>query len=173
MSNVYYDNKYIAPGIVGALITLYGHSLYSPQPYYILGSLLLLVTAIHYKIMYFIALELILVAGHSAILLGVGPYTQRALPVLLCLQLLLFYLMLDKVNSIVLFLGIIGIALLSLGFTYNNQWIFFSGSSLVALYAYYSGYKGRYVSYIWATLNSIFALIALFNIFFNNWTQYG
>lgn len=166
MIKVSNETKYLVLGIIGALIILYGHRLNYPQPYYIAGSLSLLITAIHFKLVYFIALELILAAGHSAIVLGVGPNTQLALPILLCLQLFIFYLMIGKENIILLLIGIIGIALLSFGFAYNNQWIFFSGSSFVAIYAYYSAYKGQYASYIWAILNTIFSFIAFYKIIF-------
>lgn len=163
---VCYENKYLALGILGALIILYGHAQDYPQTYYIFGSFALLLTAIHYKLLYFIALEIILAAGHLAILLGVGRYIQTALPVFLCFQLLIFYLMAGKENSVFLVIGIVGIALLSLGFGHSNQWIFFSGSLCIAIYAYQSGYKGSYPSYIWAILNTIFALLALNKLFF-------
>jgi hypothetical protein len=163
-SNFYYY-RYIVLGIIGSLILLYGYGQDYPQTYYILGSFALLATAIHHKLLYFIALEIILVAGHSAILLGVGRYTQMALPIFLCLQLLIFYLMVGKENNIFLLIGIVGIALHSLGFAYNDQWIFFSGSSFIAIYAYHIAYKGRYPAYIWAILNTIFALLALYEIF--------
>ena len=158
---------YLTLGIIGACISLYGHLFYNqyPQPYYVLGSLLLLATSIHYKILYFIALELILVAGHLAILLGTGPYTQFALPVLLTLQLLIFYLMSGENYTLFLLIGIVGIALLSVGLAYHNQWVFFSGSFFTALYAYYNGYKVCQASYIWAILNTIFALWALYKLF--------
>lgn len=165
MIKVNYDTKYIISGIFGSLILLYGNTQDFPQPYYIFGSLLLLITAVHFKLLYFIALELILAAGHSAILLGLGTNAQHALPILLCFQLFIFYLMIGKENSILLLIGIVGIALLSIGFAYNNQWIFFSGSSFIAIYAYYSAYKGRYAAYIWAILNTIFSLIALYKLF--------
>lgn len=164
-SKIYFENKYIVLGIIGALIILYGHFQPLPQPFYIIGSLALLITAIHYKILYFIALEIILVAGHTAILLEVGRYTQIALPVLLCFQLLIFYLMVGKENSIFLLIGVIGIALLSLGFAHTDQWIFFSGSLFIAIYAYHIGFKGRYPAFIWAILNTVFALLALYQIF--------
>ena len=166
MTNYLHDNKYAILGIVGAILILFGHSQPYPQAYYIVGSSGLLVTALHYQLHYFIALELILIAGHTAILIGMGHYTQIALPVLLCFQLFVFYLMVNKQNSIFLMVGIIGIALLSLGFSYNNQWIFFSGSLAVSIYAYYNGYKGVYPSYIWAALNTLFAVFALYKIIY-------
>lgn len=159
-------NKYFILGLLGAFIILFGHSKDYPQAYYIIGSLGLLVTAIHYQLLYFIALEIILIAGHTAILIGLGYYAQIALPVFLCFQLFIFYLMVGKQNSLLLMIGILGIALLSLGFSYNNQWVFFSGSSSVAIYAYYVGYKGCYPSYIWAGLNTCFTAFALWKIIY-------
>lgn len=165
MANIY-ENKYMILGTIGAFIVLYGTTQWPPQPYYISGAVALLATAIHYRLFYYIALELILIAGHAAILLGSGPYTQFALPVLLCFQLLIFYLMLGKEQNVFLFLGISGIALLSVGFAYNHQWVFFTGSAFIAIYSYYSGYRGRHPAYIWAVLNTIFALLSICKIFF-------
>lgn len=73
--------------------------------------------------------------------------------------------MIGKEQSLFLLIGIIGIALLSIGFTYNNQWIFFLGSLFISIYAYYNGYKRCAVAYIWAVLNTLFALIALYELF--------
>ncbi|AOW51972.1 TPA: hypothetical protein ACT9LC_001305 [Legionella pneumophila] len=166
MSKTKYDTLYLVLGIVGALLLIYGLSQNNPQVYYITGSLALMITAIHYKLIYFIALELILGAGHTSLLLGMGRYIGLALPSLLCLQLLIFYLMFGKGNSIFLLTGIIGIALLSMGLTYHNQIIFFSGSSGVAAYSYYSAYRGQYICYIWGILNTIFASYALCQLVF-------
>ncbi|MFJ1267454.1 hypothetical protein ACD661_02665 [Legionella lytica] len=165
MANIY-ENKYLFLGVLGALIVLYGTTQWPPQPYYIIGAIALLGTAIHYKLFYYVALELILIAGHLAIVFGSGRYTQLALPILLCFQLLIFYLFLAKESSIFLLFGICGIALLSVGFAYDQQWIFGTGSSFIAIYSYYSGSRGRSPAYIWAVLNSIFALLSVYKIYF-------
>ncbi|APF03227.1 TPA: hypothetical protein ACJ5DT_000372 [Legionella pneumophila] len=166
MNKTKYDIISLVLGIIGALLLIYGLSQNIPQVYYISGSLALMITAIHYKLIFFIALELILGAGHTSILLGMGKYIGSALPSLLCLQLLIFYLMFGKKNSIFLLIGIIGIALLSVGLAYNNQIIFFSGSSGVAAYAYYSAYRGQHICYLWGILNTIFASYALYQLMF-------
>lgn len=102
-------------------------------------------------------------AGHLAIILRIGPYTQLFLPILLCAQLLTFYIVFSKVKFF-LILGVLGIACLSVGLANNNQWVFFSGSIFIAAYSYYAGHKGQYPAYIWAGLNTILALIALSRI---------
>nr|WP_276559021.1 hypothetical protein [Fluoribacter dumoffii] len=158
-------------GCIGSLIIIYGLLQYfgtNPphlhQLHYFIGAVALLVTAIYFKMFFFIALQLILIAGHAAILLGSGPYTQLFLPILMTCQLLTFYLMFGKENSVFLIMGIFGIALLSMGFAYNDKWIFFSGSTFIATYAFYSGSKGLYAAYIWAFLNTTIALLSLFRI---------
>lgn len=120
-------------------------------------------TAIYFQLFYFIALELILLAGHGTILLDVGPVLHLALPLLLCLQLLIFYFLSDRLNNMFLVIGVVGIALISAGFAYNNQWVFFSGSLGIAIYAYYSTQKNK-ACLLWAILNTLFASIALVRI---------
>lgn len=159
-------NKFIVFGILGALITLFGKYQPLPQVYYLIGCVGLLTTAIYYKLIFYIALELILIAEHSAILLGSGPYTQFALPILLCFQLLFIFFIISKQKEILLIFGILGIALLALGFAYSNDYLFMCGSILIAIYSYYNGYQGNYPSYIWAVLNTLLALLSLYKLFF-------
>jgi hypothetical protein len=156
---------FIYIGSIGALIIFYGAAAQrNPQIYYIIGAVAMLATALYYKLLYFVALELILIARHFSVLLGSGPYTQFALPILLCLQLLTFYFMYSKESSLFIILGIFGIALLSIACAYNNQWVFFSGSACIAIYSYYSGYKGIFPSYTWAALNTALVLLSLYRL---------
>lgn len=157
--------RYYFLGIIGALIVLFGTTQESPQLYYIVGAFALLSTAVHYHLIFFIALELILIAGHGAIILGSGPYTQIALPILLSIQLFAFYLIWSKENLFFVLLGVSGIALLSVGFSYDQQWIFFWGSLFIAFYAYFLAYSGTKPAYIWAILNTLFVLQTLYRLF--------
>ena len=162
--NVKFKNYFfIFIGIIGSLITLCGLSQEPAQVYYVIGSSLLLITAIYFQLFYFIALEIILIAGHGTILLDVGSVLHLALPLFLCIQLLVFYFLSDRLNNLFLIIGVAGIALISAGFAYNNQWVFFSGSLGVAIYAYYSADKNK-ACLLWAILNTLFAIIALARI---------
>ena len=157
------DYVYLLIGIIGALISLWGIYQEPAQVFFVIGSSLLLITSIYFKLFYFIALEIILLAGHGTILLGIGAVLQVALPVLLCVQLLFFYFLSGRLNNIFLIIGIVGIALISVGFAFNNQWIFFSGSTAIAVYAFYMTKKNR-ASLLWAVLNALFAIIAIIKI---------
>lgn len=158
-----HNKIFVLLGILGSTISLLGLINMPAQLYFVAGSSLLLLTALHFKLVYFIALELILIAGHGAILLGIGATLQLAIPILLCVQLLFFYFLSGQLNNLFILIGIAGIALLSIGLSYENQWIFFSGGSAVACYAFYNASDKR-VSLIWAVLNCLFALIAILKI---------
>ncbi|KTC86686.1 hypothetical protein [Legionella brunensis] len=161
------NELFLVVGIIGSFILLLGLTNTPAQKYYVIGSALLLLTSIHFRLIYFIALEIILLAGHGAILLGIGTTLQLALPILLCIQLLSFYFMSGQLNNIFLLIGITGIAVLSVGFSYENQWIFFIGSFSIAIYAFYTAYKGKAITLLWAILNSLFALIAILKLIFS------
>lgn len=161
------DKLFFLSGIIGAFILFLGLVYPPTQIYYVLGSTFLLLTAFHFKLIYFIALEMILFAGHGANLLGYSTTFQLALPILLSIQLLCFYYLSGQLNNYFLLIGIAGIAFLSIGFAYENQWIFFLGSSSIAVYAFYCASRGTKITFLWAILNSLFALIAVWKLIFS------
>lgn len=160
------DGLFLLSGIVGSCILFIGLVQTTPQLYYVIGSTLLLFTALHFRIIYFIALELIIIAGHAASFLHIGTAMQIAMPSLLTLQLFAFYFLSGQLNNIFLLIGIAGIAFHSVGFAYENQWIFFFGSLSIAIYAFYAYYKGRKIALLWAILNSLFTLTAVYKLIF-------
>ncbi|MBA2656872.1 MAG: hypothetical protein H0U70_07780 [Tatlockia sp.] len=160
------DNLFLLNGFVGSCILFMGLVQNPAQLYYVIGSSLLLITALHFKLIYFIALELIIIAGHGASFLHIGTTMQVAMPSLLTLQLLAFYFLSGQLNNIYLLVGIAGIALHSAGFAYANQWIFFFGSLLIAIYAFYAYFKGKKVALLWAILNSLFTLTAAYKLIY-------
>lgn len=161
------DKLFLLSGVLGACILLLGLTKTPAQIYYVIGSVLLLLTALHYKLIFFIALEMIIIAGHGAFLLRIDSTLQLALPVLLTIQLLVFYLLSGQLNNIFLLIGISGIAILSAGFAYENQWVFFLGSISVAIYAFYCAYQGKSITLLWAILNTLFALLAILKLIYS------
>lgn len=152
--------SFLLIGTIGALIVFLGVLHEPSQNYFVFGSLMLLITAIRFRLIYFIALEIIILCGHGAILLEIGPIIQMFLPILLSVQLFVYYWLSGALKNVFRIIGIIGIALLSIGFSFKNQWVFFVGSLCVAIYAIYSFYRGHKVAIIWAILN---LAIATFN----------
>jgi len=151
-------------GILGGLLLCYGlicaESPAKPY-YYAAGSFLMLVTAINFRILYFIVLEVILLSGHGSALLKLSPVISVSLPILLCIQLIIYYLLSKTYRDFYLFIGVIGIAIISIGFIVNNQLVFLIGSSFISLYAFFLYCKGIKIALLWATVNAIFALVAL------------
>lgn len=150
--------------INGALVSLFGTTQQPPQPYFVLGSLMLLLSAMHFRMPYFIALELILLAGHGAIMLGIGAKLQLALPILLCFQLTVYMVLTGQLRDQFTLLATVAIALLSIGFAYNNQWIFLVGSTAIAIYAFVLR-KANPPALIWSALNAGFSLVAVLRLF--------
>jgi hypothetical protein len=161
--NKYNDYYVLLIGIIGAIITLVGLTQLFAQVFFVIGSSLLLITAIYFRLIYFIALELILLAGHGVILLEISTALQIAVPVLLCGQLLVFYYLSNQLNTLIILIGILGIAFLSIGFAYENQWVFFLGSSAIAFYAFSTATKNK-ITLVWACLNTLFAIITITKI---------
>lgn len=167
------DNKFnfgivsIIIGIIGAITTFSGLFANFSQPYYISGSFLLFLTASYYKLYFFVALEIILISGHAAILLDIGTILQIALPILLSFQLMFYYLFSGQTSDFSIIIGIFGIALISVGFSINSQWIFLLGSLSLSTFAYFNLKKSNKLSLIWLILNLMFAITALFRIIAN------
>lgn len=157
------DFLFLLLGVVGALISIAGNFFAPAQLFYVTGSSLLLITAAYFKLFYFVTLEIILLSGHGAALLEIGPTLQIAIPFLLSLQLMIFYIMSGGMTKILLFVGIIGIAALSVGFAFQNQLIFLIGSTTIAAYAFDMSFKKK-SALIWALLNSFFAATSLYKL---------
>ena len=149
-------------GCLGAGITFLG--LYQTpeqaQMYYVAGAALILVTAVYYKLIYFIALEIILLSGHGSILFEINSKLQFILPILLSSQLLLFYYLSGQLTNLFIIIGIAGIAFLSIGFAYHNQMIFFAGSTAIAIYAFYASRTTK-AALLWGILNTVFSVYAI------------
>lgn len=156
---------YLTIGIIGAFIILYGITQPSANLYYLVGTIFMLVTAIYFKFTYYVALDLILIAGQGAILLGIGLVSQVILPILLCLQLLIYYLLIGQLRNIFRLIGIAGIALLSIAFANQNQLELLIGSMSVVIFSFYQVYRGRPTALLWGILYFIFAIISSYEVF--------
>ena len=152
------ETFYLSLGTVGAIIAIYGIIYPAGNLTSTIGSIFLLLTAIFYRLPYFVALEVIVMDGHGAIFFGMGPVITLILPILLCLQLLVYYILSGQLQSVFHLIGIIGIAVLSLGLSYTNQWAVLLGCASIAAFSFHETYTGCRIALIWAVLNTFFAL---------------
>jgi hypothetical protein len=162
------DALYLSSGIIGALVILYDFAQAQTQIdlCYVIGASFMLISAIYFKFTYFVALEMIVIAGHGAVLLDLGTKAQIVLPILLCVQFLAYYLLSGQLNNIFRLVGIIGIALVSIAFSFANQWIFMFGCLCIAFFSFYLVYRGRIVALLWAVLNMTIVIISFFRPIF-------
>lgn len=162
------DAVFLFIGIFGGLFLIYGLLMTSGDTsryYYVIGSSLLLATALHYQITYFIVLETILLSGHGSVLLGLNHLISITLPILLCVQFIIYTLLSGTLKNVYLLLGIIGISFISIAFIIHNQLIFFIGGFTISTYSFYLFHQGRKIALLWAINNGFFALIALLDNF--------
>lgn len=159
------DKQSYLIGLIGGLLLFSGKFNATPQYIWIFASMMLLVCAAHFKLVYFIALELILIAGHLAILLGLGNYLQMSLPILLCFQLIVYYIISDYWRDFFVIPGVIGIAILSIGFAQEESIYFLTGSILIATYAFAEA-RNKPAALIWAYINTLFTIESLYYLLF-------
>jgi hypothetical protein len=155
---------FILIGVIGASILIYGVHTSLVRSYYVTGSFLLLMTALHFKLIFFIALELIMFSGHGASLLGIGHHLQVAIPILLCVQLIIYYFLSQQLTNYTLIIGIIGIGILSIGFSFQRECLTFLGSACITLYAIDLSINESKINLLWAVLNLILAILSLHQI---------
>lgn len=157
-------------GIIGAVALLAGNLFLDSDARYLvflIGSGLLLITAIVYRQLYYIFLELILVSGSATSFLNFNSIVRGAIPMLLSLQVFLYFFMLGRFREKSLLIGCIGIALLSIGFAVANYWIYLFGSALVAIYSFLIYLKGVKVALLWTILNTCFTLASAYSLIFS------
>lgn len=171
MKKNYQTAVFVLSGLIGAIIIgadiiLWGLTQTQTKAhiYYVVGAAFMLISATYFRLTYFIALELILIAGHGAVILGLGTVAQIILPILLCVQLLVYYILSGQLKNIYRLIGIAGIALISIGFSYESEWIFLFGSLGISIFSYYHAYRGRLIALFWAILNTIFVFVSLFQL---------
>ena len=155
-------------GITGSLFKLFGYFILAFGAgdehlkflLYLIGTILMLITAVSKKSTYFILLETVLLAGFGSILFGFGRVLQIAIPLLLSSQVLIYYLLSNRFKDLNLMIGVFGIAILSCSFAVDGNLIYLLGSILISYYSYYLYKEGRELAWIWLILNIIFIFIS-------------
>lgn len=144
-------------GLIGGFLLLFEFVKLQPA-FLLIGRGLLLISAVYFRLTYFIAMQLILLASYGGIYLGIGSTLTLILPILLSFQLLIYYLLSGELKSVFRFIGIAGIAILSIGLTLNIPLILLFGNLSVGIYSYYAAYQGQYQAIIWGILNTLFVI---------------
>ncbi len=119
-------------GLIGGFLLLFEFVKLQPA-FLLIGRGLLLISAVYFRLTYFIAMQLILLASYGGIYLGIGSTLTLILPILLSFQLLIYYLLSGELKSVFRFIGIAGIAILSIGLTLNIPLILLFGRHLFLL----------------------------------------
>jgi len=109
---------------------------------------------------------MIIIAGHGAALLGLGHSSQIILPILLCIQLLFYYLLSGKLNDIYLIVGVVGIVFLTMSLSLDNVFYILLGSIGTAVFSISQVFKGKSIALIWAILNIMAIFITIYKLIY-------
>jgi hypothetical protein len=167
-------NHYVnlAISIMGMLIASYGNlvsELDIKKWCYLIGALLLLLSALLEKQKFLIALQIIISGGAAIAFTDYPPLYKEAVPIGLSILAIIYFIMTRQFNNLLTIFGCFGITVLAAGYAVTNPIIFFLGASVLMVYSYESFKQGVDIALLWAILNALFcvtATLAIYRMFF-------
>lgn len=155
-------------GILGMAIACYGNLLpfsVAQKICYFVGALLLLLSSILEKQLFFIVLQIIIASGAGIALLTIPPSYKAAFPIVLSILAIVYFVKQRQLQDKVMSLGVLGIAVLAAGYAITKPSVYFLGASLLMVYSFLSYHKGVKIALLWAVLNAVFAITAALAIY--------
>lgn len=154
--------------VIGVTFTLIGHHYGYVELrwlFFSIGALCLFFTAVCENQVLLAMLQLILLAGAGAMYANFNIIFRTALPILLSIQTMVFFVLTGKSRDFETIIGCLGILCLALGFTTHNQVISFIGGAAITAYAALLVRQGFRLAGFWIVLNAYFTLSAILNLF--------
>lgn len=158
----------ITVGIVGMLIACYGNLLNFSDTQkwcYLVGAILLLISSSLERQIFFIALQIIIAAGAAIAFAPIGLFFKAALPIILSVSAIGYFVVTGQFKDRLTALGCLGIAMLATGYAISNPIAYFLGALILMIYAFLSFRRGVTVAIIWTILNAVFAVTALHAVY--------
>jgi hypothetical protein len=155
-------------GVVGMLISSYGnliHQLHTQKWCYFFGASLLLVSSLLERHKFFIALQIIIVAGTITAFTPFSFLLKAAIPIILSAITIIYFAITKQLEDKLTLLGSLGIAFLAAGYAVSRPIVFFFGAVVLMIYSFISYRRGAAIALIWALLNVIFAATATVAIY--------
>jgi len=154
-------------GIIGMAIACYGNLLpYSEtqKTCYFVGALLLLISSILEKQLFFIVLQIIITSGTGIAFAVWIPTFKATIPIILSLLAIVYFTKRGQLQDKTTILGIIAIAVLAAGYAVTKPFVYFLGAVLLMAYSFISFKQGIKIALLWAILNAVFAITAILNL---------
>lgn len=156
-----------AMAIIGLLITIAGnfyHSNFKTEWCYLIGALILLVTALLEKNLFFSVLETILSVGAAIAFFHISPTLKTSVPIVLGILAAIYFSLNGELRDYLTWLSVIGVIIVTCGYALVNPAICMSGGAVVTTYSFCAYRRGETIALAFGILNSVFTVTALLEI---------
>ncbi|MGD9152755.1 MAG: hypothetical protein PVG30_03740 [Gammaproteobacteria bacterium] len=153
--------------IIGLVITIAGNFFdvsITKKLCYLIGALLLLVTALLEKNTFFTILEIILSIGAAIAFLPISHIWKSGVPICLGTLAATYFSFSGQLKDYLTWLSVIGVLICTWGYAVTNPIIYFCAGLIITVYSFCSFRRGETIALIFGILNSVFTLTALLEI---------
>lgn len=133
---------------------------------FVIGSILMLTTALVERHVFFTALQGLILVGASLYFIPFTPLLKTIIPLACSSLLLLFFVMTGELRDKLTLGGSIGMVALALGYSIANPYVYLFGGVILAIYSTISYLRGIVIALLWAILNSFFTIATIINIYY-------
>lgn len=153
--------------IIGLLITIAGNFFdisITKKLCYLIGALMLLVTALLEENTFFIILEIILSVGAAIAFLPISFIWKSGVPICLGVLAATYFSFSGQLKDYLTWLSVIGVLICTFGYALTSPMIYVLGGAVVTVYSFCSFRRGETIALAFGVLNSVFTLTALLEI---------
>jgi len=165
LGNHYFN---ILIGVIGMLVACYGNLLNFSDTQkwcYLVGAILLLISSLLERQVFFIALQIIIASGAAIAFAPISLFLKAAVPIILSVTAISYFIISGQFKDRLIALGCLGIAMLATGYAISNPIAYLLGALILMVYSFLSFRRGVTVAIIWTILNAVFAATALHAVY--------
>jgi len=153
--------------IIGLLITIAGNFFdisITKKLCYLIGALILLITALMESNTFFTVLETILSIGAGVAFLPISFIWKSGIPISLGVLAATYFSFSGQLKDYLTWLSITGVLIVTWGYALTNPMLYVVGGAIVTVYSFCSFRRGETIALVFGILNSIFTLTALLEV---------
>jgi hypothetical protein len=154
--------------IIGLLIAITGNFLeisVAKKLCYLIGALILLVTALLEKNTFYIILEIILLIGAGIAFSPISFFWKSSITISLGILAAIYFSLSGQLKDYLTWLSIIGILIITWGYALTNPMLYAGGGAIITVYSFCAFRRGEKIALVFGILNFVFTITALLEVF--------
>jgi hypothetical protein len=154
--------------VIGLIVTIAGNFLdisVAKKLCYLVGALVLLLSATLEKNTFFSILEVILSIGALTAFLPLSPLLKSLIPISLGVCAAIYFGVTGRLNDHLTWLSMASVLFGTWGYALTNSCLYFWAGAITAIYSFLSFKRGEKIALVFGVLNIVFALTALMEIY--------